>query len=114
AHKVRNGAVVFHLSTAAAADWIRVPKRMDAFLAGMGGTSVYKPRLFSVVVEFVPVSFDPALDRALATIEDANGIMRGELAQAHFIKPVERRHPAQRSAHAIFGFASAESANHAI
>ncbi|KAJ7706761.1 hypothetical protein B0H17DRAFT_845354, partial [Mycena rosella] len=48
------------------------------------------------------------------TIEDANGIGRGELVQARFIKPPERRHAAQRSAHAIFGFASAEAANHAI
>ncbi|KAJ7681265.1 hypothetical protein B0H17DRAFT_943203, partial [Mycena rosella] len=87
---------------------------MNTFLAGMGGTSVYKPRLFSVVVEFVPVTFDPCLDHAFATIEDANGIPRGELAQAHFIKPVARRHPAQMSAHAIFGFASVVSANHAI
>ncbi|KAJ6570536.1 hypothetical protein DFH09DRAFT_1080093 [Mycena vulgaris] len=64
--------------------------------------------------EFVPVSFDPELGRAFEVIEDANGLDRGALVQARFIKPPARRHPGQRSAHAIFGFASAASANHVI
>ncbi|KAJ7146801.1 hypothetical protein C8R44DRAFT_600075, partial [Mycena epipterygia] len=114
AHRIQNGAVVFHLTSAAAVDWIRLPKRMDAFLAGMGGTSIFKPRSFSVVVKFVPVTFDPTLSRAFETIEDANGIKRGELTQARYIKPLERRHSGQRTAHTIFGFASREAANHAI
>ncbi|KAJ7189689.1 hypothetical protein GGX14DRAFT_382961, partial [Mycena pura] len=107
-------AVVFHLTTAAAAEWIRSPKRMDAFLAGMGGTSVYKPCAFSVVVEFVPVTFDPSLENTFHTIEDTNGMKRGAITQARYIKPLERRNPGQRSTHAIFGFATADGANHAI
>ncbi|KAJ7123708.1 hypothetical protein C8R44DRAFT_620911, partial [Mycena epipterygia] len=47
-------------------------------------------------------------------IEDANGIERGQLTQARYIKPLERRHKGQRTAHTIFGFASREAANHAI
>ncbi|KAJ7503357.1 hypothetical protein B0H11DRAFT_1711140, partial [Mycena galericulata] len=99
ARRLRSGAVVFHLTTAAAAEWIRLPQRMNAFLAGMGGTSVFKPRSYSVVVEFVPVTFDPALANAFAVIEDANGLGRNELVQARYIKPLERRHAGQRSAH---------------
>jgi hypothetical protein len=114
AQKTRSGAIVFHMSSASAAGWLRVPQRMEAFLAGMGGTSVFKPRSFSLVVEFVPVSFDPELSRALSTIEDASGLGRNQLTQARFIKPIARRQPGQASAHAIFGFASAEAANHAI
>ncbi|KAJ7191578.1 hypothetical protein GGX14DRAFT_336427, partial [Mycena pura] len=114
ARRLRSGAVVFHLATAAAAEWIRSPKRMDAFLASMGGTSVYKPRAFSVVVEFVPVTFDPSLENTFRTIEDANGMKRGAITQARYIKPLERRNPGQRSAHAIFGFATADGATHAI
>ncbi|KAF7362490.1 RNA-directed DNA polymerase from transposon X-element [Mycena venus] len=114
ARKVRSGAVVLHLNTPAAAEWIRAPKRIAAFLTGMGGTSIYRPRNFSCVVEFVPVSFDPGLSRAFEAVEDANGLDRGAISQAHYIKPLERRHPGQRSAHAIFGFASAAAANHAI
>ncbi|KAJ6481018.1 hypothetical protein C8R45DRAFT_831683, partial [Mycena sanguinolenta] len=99
ARRVRSGAIVLHLNTPAAAEWIRVPRRIAAFLAGMGGTSIYRPRSFSCVVEFVPVTFDPELGRAFETIEDANGLDRGEITQARFIKPLARRHPGQRSAH---------------
>ncbi|KAJ6571544.1 hypothetical protein B0H19DRAFT_936056, partial [Mycena capillaripes] len=114
ARKLRSGAIVLHLNSAAAADWVRAPRRIAIFLAGMGGTSIYRPRSFSVVVEFVPVSFDPALSRALESIEDSNGLARNELVQARFIKPIARRRVGQQSAHAIFGFASAVSANRAI
>ncbi|KAJ6459813.1 hypothetical protein C8R47DRAFT_994454, partial [Mycena vitilis] len=99
ARKLRSGAVVFHLATAIAAEWLRAPKRIIAFLAGMGGTSVYRPRSFSLVVEFVPVTFDPDLSRTLEMIEDANGIGRGEIVQARFIKPAARRRPGQKCAH---------------
>jgi hypothetical protein len=114
AQRVRSGAIVFHLNTAAAAEWIRTPRRMSAFLAKMGGTSIFKPRSFSVVVEFVPVSFNPDLGSVLGEIEECSGIEKGGLIQARFIKPVARRMPGQRCAHAIFGFSSAEAANHAI
>ncbi|KAJ7113047.1 hypothetical protein C8R44DRAFT_549119, partial [Mycena epipterygia] len=109
-----SGAILFHMSTAVAAEWIRVPERMNAFLAGMGGTSVFKPWPFSVFVEFVPVTFDPELEGALEGVEYANGIERGQLVSARYVKPIHRRHPGQRSAHAIFGFASPGAANHAI
>ncbi|KAJ6525116.1 hypothetical protein B0H19DRAFT_1276208 [Mycena capillaripes] len=84
ARKLRSGAIVFHLSSATGAEWVRVPKRITAFLAGIG------------VVEFVPVSFDPKLSRAFETIEDANGIGRHEIVQARFIKPLARRRPGQK------------------
>ncbi|KAJ6467340.1 hypothetical protein C8R45DRAFT_1106101 [Mycena sanguinolenta] len=112
--RVRSGAIVLHLNTPAAAEWIRVPHRIAAFLAGMEGMSIYRPRSFSYVVEFIPVTFNPELRRAFETIEDSNGLDHGDITQARFIKPLVRRHPDQRSAHAIFGFASAASANHAI
>ncbi|KAJ6596044.1 hypothetical protein B0H10DRAFT_1828590 [Mycena sp. CBHHK59/15] len=80
----------------------------------MGGTSIYRPRSYSVIVEFVPVTFDPKLGRAFESIEDANGLERGVLMQARFIKPLARRSPGQRSAHTIFGFKNAAAANHVI
>jgi hypothetical protein len=77
---------------------------MEIFLVGMGGTSVFKLRSFSLVVEFVPVSFDPELSRAFNTIEDASGLGRNQLMQVQFIKPIARCQPGQASVHVIFGF----------
>ncbi|KAJ7123431.1 hypothetical protein C8R44DRAFT_579689, partial [Mycena epipterygia] len=108
------GAIVLHLNTMQAAQWVRVPWCIAAFLMGMGGMSIYCPRSYSVVVEFVPVTFDPELGQAFETVEVANGLERGSLMQVRFIKPVVRRNPGQRSAHAIFSFENAAAANHAI
>ncbi|KAJ6452968.1 hypothetical protein C8R45DRAFT_780198, partial [Mycena sanguinolenta] len=114
AHQLRSGAVVLHLKTAEAADCLRAKKRMDAFLEGMGGTAVHKLRSYSVVLEFMPVTFDPALDNVLHAVEDANGFERGAITQARYIKPMGRRHAVHRVAHMIFGFATADGANHVI
>ncbi|KAJ6621545.1 hypothetical protein B0H10DRAFT_1789805 [Mycena sp. CBHHK59/15] len=111
---LRGGAVVLHMNSAQAADWMRVPVQMEAFLAGMGGTSIFKERAASVVVEFVPVSFDPSLDGALRVLEDDNGWRRGVLTQARYIKPFQRRRVGQMTAHAIFGFLTRDAANHII
>ncbi|KAJ7740656.1 hypothetical protein DFH07DRAFT_965205 [Mycena maculata] len=108
AKRVWSGAVVFHLT---AAEWLQLPRCMNAFLMGLGGTAIYKPRNYSVVVEFVLVTFDPALRHAFRTLEDDNGLERDVITQERYIKPLERRHVGQ---HTIFGFATAEGANHAI
>ncbi|KAJ6578608.1 hypothetical protein B0H10DRAFT_1664575, partial [Mycena sp. CBHHK59/15] len=96
---VRGGATLLHMNSAEAAEWLRVPKRMNHFLAGMGGTSIFKQRSFSVVVEFVPVMFDPSLDGALRVLEGDNGLGRDAIMQARFIKQAARRRTGQRTAH---------------
>jgi hypothetical protein len=40
--RVHSGAIVFHLNTAAAAEWIRTLQCMSAFLVKMGGTSIFQ------------------------------------------------------------------------
>ncbi|KAJ7140152.1 hypothetical protein C8R43DRAFT_892801, partial [Mycena crocata] len=76
-----------------------------------GGTSVYKQRLYNVVVQYVSVLFDPSQDGALHSVEGDNNIPRGALTKAHWIKPPERRYVGQKVAHAIFGFNEPAPAN---
>ncbi|KAJ7501278.1 hypothetical protein B0H11DRAFT_1713661, partial [Mycena galericulata] len=93
----RSGAVLLHLNTEEATDWIK--DNITLFLAALGGTSVYKERLLNVVVEFVPVSFDPSLDGALHIVEGDNNLPSGTLLKARWIKPVGQRRPDQKVAH---------------
>jgi hypothetical protein len=53
----RSGAWLLHMNTTAAATWLKA--EMNLFLAAMGGTSSFKNRFFNVLVQFVPISFDP-------------------------------------------------------
>ncbi|KAJ7346401.1 hypothetical protein DFH08DRAFT_701205, partial [Mycena albidolilacea] len=87
---------------------------MDNFLEAMGGTSSYKERLYNVVVQYVPVTFDPAGRGTLDVVATDNGLPKGALAKARWIKPIERRKHGQRVAHAIFGFSNPRAANGAI
>ncbi|KAJ7433457.1 hypothetical protein B0H11DRAFT_1758944 [Mycena galericulata] len=105
----RSGAVLLHLNTKQAADWIK--DNMSGFLAALGGTSVYKERLLNVVVKYVPVSFDPSRDGALHEVEGDNGLPSGTLVKARWIKPVEQRREGQKVAHAVFGFKDPAAAN---
>ncbi|KAJ6619246.1 hypothetical protein B0H10DRAFT_1793767, partial [Mycena sp. CBHHK59/15] len=111
---LRNGTVVLHMNSVVAANWLRLPERMREFLAGMGGTSIFKQRNPSLVMEFVPVSFDPSRDGALKVLEEDNNLGKGEIANARFIKKVENRRSRQHSAHTIFGFVSRKAANRVI
>ncbi|KAJ6625065.1 hypothetical protein B0H10DRAFT_1672849, partial [Mycena sp. CBHHK59/15] len=111
---LRSGAVVLHMNSVVAADWLRLPGQMHEFLAGMGGMLIFKQRNPSLVMEFVPVSFNPSQDGALKVLEDDNNLGKGEIPNAQFIKKAEKRHNGQHSAHAIFGFASRKAANRVI
>ncbi|KAJ7347956.1 hypothetical protein DFH08DRAFT_699083 [Mycena albidolilacea] len=105
----RSGAWLLHLNTTAAATWLKA--EMNLFLAAMGGTSSFKNRFFNVLVQFVPISFDPTREGNLRGVENDNALPKGTLAKVHWVKPAHRRHEGQKVAHAIFGFTGLEAVN---
>ncbi|KAJ7217550.1 hypothetical protein C8J57DRAFT_1537679 [Mycena rebaudengoi] len=112
ARVLQSGDVVLQMNSVQAADWQR--RNMRAFLEAMGGTSALKHRRTSLVVEYVPTSFDPNLDGALRILEDDNNLGRGAIASARFIKAVEWRHSGQCVAHIILALNNDVSANRII
>jgi hypothetical protein len=104
-----SGAWLLHMNTTAAASWLKA--EMQRFLAAMGGTSSFKDRLLNVLVQFVPVSFDPTQAGNLRVVESDNSLARGVLTKVQWLKPMQRRHEGQRVAHAVFGFNDAKAAN---
>ncbi|KAJ6561060.1 hypothetical protein DFH09DRAFT_921379 [Mycena vulgaris] len=106
----RSGAVLLHLNSEAAAEWLK--QDMPSFLSAMGGTSIYKEHLLNVVVEYVPVSFDPSQDGALHVVEGDNGLPSSTLVKARWIKPVGQRREGQKVAHTVFGFKDPSAANY--
>ncbi|KAJ7156849.1 hypothetical protein C8R43DRAFT_883381, partial [Mycena crocata] len=107
--EVRRDSVLLHLKSKSAAEWLRA--NIALFLIAMGGTSVYKRRLYNVVVEYVGVLFDPSQDGALHLVEGDNNMVPGAISKAHWIKPPERRYVGQKVAHAVFGFSEPTPAN---
>ncbi|KAJ7347817.1 hypothetical protein DFH08DRAFT_698719 [Mycena albidolilacea] len=106
------GAALLHMNDEAAVSWLKA--NMDDFLRHMGGTSVYKECLCNVVLQYVPVTFDPTAKGALEVVGNDNSLPRGVLTKARWIKPLERRREGQRVAHTIFGSSDPWAANTAI
>ena len=113
ASKLQHGGILFRMNSEEGAEWVRKEGR-DGFLAKMGGTSVVKERLATVVVEYVPVTFEPEVEGALREVERVSGLKEGSIMKATYIKPKHRRAPGQKVAFAIFTFRNLDDANHAL
>ncbi|OSD01077.1 hypothetical protein PYCCODRAFT_1445985 [Trametes coccinea BRFM310] len=112
---LRNGGVVLEFASAAAAQWVRSKAPgAETFARKLGTGSEVKPRLFKVVVEFVPVRFEPESSHDVSKMERDNELEAGSIEQARWLKPVHRRHKTQQVAHLMLAFTEPEQANKAI
>ena len=111
--KLQHGGILFKLGTEEGAEWVRRDGK-DGFLAKMGGTSVVKERAATVVVPYVPVTFEPEMDGALREVERNSHLKEGSIVKATYIKPKHRRAHGQKVAHAMITFRSLEEANRAL
>ncbi|TDL19050.1 hypothetical protein BD410DRAFT_697962, partial [Rickenella mellea] len=108
---LKNGGVVYDMSSTAAALWLKTKDVMKAFLESFGGTSIIKERAYTVIAEFVPVTLDLNDADACTQIEKDNNLPSLSILTAKWIKPVHKRSQTQRTAHLIIALNSPESAN---
>ncbi|CAA7269137.1 unnamed protein product [Cyclocybe aegerita] len=113
ARKMRNGGVLLEMNTVEGAKWLR-EVGTEGFLERMGGTSVVTERTVTVVVEYVPITFDPSNMEALQRIEKASSLTTNTIAKASYIKPKERRKPGQKVAHIFMSLRGVEDGDKAI
>lgn len=109
-----HGDVVYTLSNAAAACWFLRPHVATAFSRKMGMEARIVERLYKLVAEGVLVSFEPNSAAGLRAMEEAHGLEKGAVVKAEWIKPVERRHPGQRTAYLMLTISGVEQANRAL
>ena len=64
-----------------------------------------------MLVPRIPLTFDPTEDSHLREIEECNELPKGTIFKARWIKPINRRTPEQRAAHAIFALKDPKLAN---
>lgn len=110
ATKLRNGGVVYDMSSVEAARWLRKDDVKRSFLQGYDSQAIIKNRIYLVVAEFVPCSLGDPMD-ARAVIEGGGKLRTGEVVHAKWIKNPIRRKPGQQSAHLIVGCGTREGAN---
>ncbi|KAG2108630.1 uncharacterized protein F5147DRAFT_635631 [Suillus discolor] len=112
--KLSHGGALYKFDSAESVQWLNVPAHRSKFLEHFGIETVIKDRSFNVLVENIPIAFSPENNAALAEVETKAGLKSKSIHRARYIKPMARRNPDQRTAHAIFTFGSKESTNQAI
>ena len=108
---LQNGGLLLELNTDEAALWLKSDEIINRFLENLGSGASVKNRTYQVIIQFVPVSFDPADDEHIKVFEEHNNIAEGSIAKAEWIKPVKDRKPNQKVATLRVYHRNAQSAN---
>ncbi|KIJ50574.1 hypothetical protein M422DRAFT_159288, partial [Sphaerobolus stellatus SS14] len=86
----------------------------QAFMNLYSAQAIVRPRLYPIIVEHVPISFNPESNSNIRELEDGNSIENGEVQRARWIKPPARQEPNQRAAHLILLISNPRTANQII
>ena len=112
--RLRNGGILLEFVSDAAVAWFAHRETCQIFLKKLHPEAVIKPRGYHVVVQFVPLTLRPNKEVDLREIEEVNGLAKGDIIRARWIKPAARRSPSQTCGHAIFSFTTPQAANNAL
>ncbi|KAI0313986.1 hypothetical protein OF83DRAFT_1033997, partial [Amylostereum chailletii] len=85
--RIRNGGLLIEFNSTEAAAWIRTPDTRKAFASALAPTAIMKDRNYTVIVPFVPITFDIADSSLLCDIEGNTGIELQSISKAAWIKP---------------------------
>lgn len=84
---------------------------MKAFTSNFGAEVSLSAKPFPVLVEFVPVQFNPDDPNALREVERRSSLPPGAIKSSRWIKPTERRSTGQRKAHITVDLTTPDDAN---
>ncbi|KAH7902771.1 hypothetical protein BJ138DRAFT_1108252 [Hygrophoropsis aurantiaca] len=112
--KLWSGCMLYETGSAAHAKWLNNKDTRKSFLEHFDPDATIRERLMQIVVEYIPTSFDTDSQASLEEAARKSGLEPGDIAKARWIKPLHRRAPNQRTAHAIVLLTSKTAANTAI
>jgi hypothetical protein len=111
AQRMIKGGVLYLMESVEAARWMRNPDVREAFLKHYGGEVEIREKGFAVILEYVPVGFQPDISATLRSVEQDNRLNDGDISSARYLKELWRRHPGQRTAFVAMTLRTAQSAN---
>lgn len=112
--KTKRSMIIYTCTNEAVAEWLKQPPNRSIFLANFSCLMQFLDTQCPILVEYVPVSFNPANPDILREVETSNLLDPGSLRLSRWIKPLARRTQNQRTAHLIINCATPEVANVAI
>jgi hypothetical protein len=100
--KLRNRGILMELNSDEAVEWLQEDKNCKIFMEKFNANMIIKPRSFHTIVQFLPLTFRRENPTDIQEIEEANGLRKGNIQKARWIKPIAHRSPSQICGHLIF------------
>jgi len=110
----RNGGVMIEFASAEAANAIKKGDTKEKFLAALDPLASIRERAYPVIIQFVPINFNPNNTSDIKELEDENGWKPGTVLTARWIKPPAKRANHQQFAHIIATLNDPMAANEGI
>ncbi|KIJ48166.1 hypothetical protein M422DRAFT_162968 [Sphaerobolus stellatus SS14] len=107
--KLNNGGIILETCTKKTAALIR--ERKSEFIRNLGERAVVKDRAITIMIEFVPITFNTEKTEDIAMAENDSRLPVGSINSARWIKPESRRREGQKVAHLIVKVVGAEAVN---
>ncbi|KAG0692616.1 hypothetical protein DFH29DRAFT_817331 [Suillus ampliporus] len=110
-NQYRNGGIVIEMLTPEGATYLKKKDIKAEFIEKLDPTAMLKDRAYPVVIQFVPLTFNPSSEDQLRKLEQENSWESGAITPAHWIKPPEKRNDKQRVVYVILSFNNPNAAN---
>jgi hypothetical protein len=114
ARLLKNGGVLFEMETENGADWLKQTEITKAFEKCFPGVVTIKGNNHQVVVQFLPISLKNHLEAHCAAIEKENGLSKGSITNAKWLRNPDNWGTNQTKAHAVFSIKFRHEANNII
>ena len=112
--KTAHGSLLYEVDSTDTVAWLRSNEGKRVFASNFGTEVSLASKPFSTIIEYVPAHFAIDDPHTLGELERVNNLPSGAVRLVRWIKPIERRTPNQRTAHAIIDFFRPEDANTSI
>ena len=109
--RLNNGGILLETDSEEAAAWLDSPGNKASFLNQFAPDAALKPRTYSLVIQFVPLHFQPDNDSDLRDIETVNQLPSNAILRARWIKPAYWRALDQTCSHVLTVMTRPEDAN---
>jgi hypothetical protein len=112
--KLRNGGLEFELNKDEAANWVKSEEVRRNLADKFGNSAEIRLQGHTILVKNTPLYFKPDDKSELMTVARVNHMDEHEAIWARWMKPPERRHNKQTSAHVALTLHTVTAANDAI
>ncbi|KAG2051335.1 hypothetical protein BDR06DRAFT_834391, partial [Suillus hirtellus] len=110
----RTGAMVIEMQSSEVAEYLKSKDIKEKFINALDPNALLKERTYQVVIQFVPLTFDPDNAEQLCQLEKENDWEKDTITSARWIKPPTKRTPNQRVAHLTIRVNDSKIANVSI